>query len=208
MRAPLMEGSRIAALVAALAIACWAAVAGAEEKAVQAGQTFRDCSDCPEMEVIPAGSFLMGSSDQETARDVEAVVPRNEVRFAQRYMVGEHPQHPVSIERSFVLGKYRVTRGEFAAFVRETGYATDVGCMLWINHRYPVRPQAGWHNLGFTQTDRDLMVCPFWQDTRAYVAWLNSKIDGVESEKPKRPYRLLSDAEWEYAARAGTWSRG
>jgi formylglycine-generating enzyme required for sulfatase activity len=204
-RALIMPRNRIAALFAVLAIAlCWAAVAGAEEKAVQAGQTFRDCSDCPEMVVIPAGSFLMGSSDEETARDVEAVAPKNEVHFAQRYMASEHPQHSVSIEQSFALGKYRVTRGEFAAFVGETGYSTDGGCTLWIDHTYPVRPEAGWQNPGFIQTDRDPVVCVNWRDAKAYIAWLNGKLHDRRPAEGDGPYRLPSEAEWEYAARAGT----
>lgn len=191
----------MAALVAALGIAvCWAANVGAEKIPA----TFRDCSACPEMVVVPAGSFLMGSSAEETARDLEDVVPNKEVHFAQRFMASEHPQHPVSIERSFALGKYPVTRGEFAAFVRESGHSTEGGCTLWIDHAYPVRPEAGWQNPGCTQTDRDPVVCVSWQDARAYIAWLNGKAHGRMPADGDGPYRLPSEAEWEYAARAGT----
>jgi formylglycine-generating enzyme required for sulfatase activity len=180
------------------------AVAGPEEKTVQAGQAFRDCSDCPEMVVIPAGSFLMGSSAAETARDVEAVVPRNEFAYAKKEMASEQPQHSVNINQPFALGKYRVTRGEFASFVRETGYSAGTGCTLWIDHKYPVSPDAGWQNPGFPQTDRDPVVCVSWRDAKAYIAWLNAKFLGRIPAVGDGPYRLPSEAEWEYAARSGT----
>jgi formylglycine-generating enzyme required for sulfatase activity len=192
------------ALLAAVSIALGAvSIAGAEEMVRPVGQTFRDCSDCPEMVVVPAGSFLMGSSDEETARDVEAV-PSDESKFAQRFMLPEHPQHDVKIDRPFAIGKYRVTRGEFAAFVRETGYSTAGGCTLYINLHYPEHPEASWQNAGFTQTDRDPVVCVNWQDAKAYIAWLNGKLQGHASTAGKGIYHLPSESEWEYAARAGT----
>ncbi len=195
-------------VILSLALA-WAFVpratsAGADQSPPQVGQVFRDCSDCPEMVVIPPGSFLMGSSDEETARDLEAISPSDEREFAQRYLRYEHPQHEVRFERSFALGKYGVTRGEFAAFVRETGYSVDGGCKLFIDDSYPVRPDAGWQSPGFEQTDRDPVVCVSWQDAEAYIAWLNEKLQGRKPGKGNGPYRLPSEAEWEYAARAGT----
>jgi formylglycine-generating enzyme required for sulfatase activity len=183
--------------------------AGSEEKALQDGQTFRDCPDCPEMVVIPPGSFLMGSSDEETARDVEAIKPYDDLRhtqvvYAEKDFVSEHPQHQVRIDQRFSIGKYHVTRGEFAAFVRETGYLTNGGCTVWINHTYPDRVEASWRNPGFEQTDRDPVVCVNWQDAKAYIAWLNGKLHGHTSVDGDGPYRLPSEVEWEYAARAST----
>jgi formylglycine-generating enzyme required for sulfatase activity len=185
---------------------CCATVAGAEEKALQAGQTFRDCSDCPEMVVIPAGSFLMGSSAADTARDLElkAVLPNDERRFARESMSSERPQHPVGIDRPFALGKHRVTRGEFAAFVRETGYLIEGSCTLWSDRSNPVRHGVGWQDPGYTPTDRDPVVCVNWQDAKAYIAWLNGKLRGRAPADGDGPYRLPNDAEWEYAARAGS----
>jgi formylglycine-generating enzyme required for sulfatase activity len=147
------------------------------------------------MVVIPAGSFLMGSSDEETARELEAVAPSNERIYAQRYMSQERPQHPVSINRSFALGKYRVTRGEFAAFVRETGYSTRGGCTLYADLTYRMRPEAGWQNPGFTQTDLDPVVCVSWHDAKAYIVWLNGKLHDRTVLGGDGPYRLPSEAE-------------
>jgi formylglycine-generating enzyme required for sulfatase activity len=191
--------------IAALSIALGgAAVAGSDQQISQVGQTFRDCSDCPEMVVIPAGSFLMGSSAEEAARDLEYVVPKGEIKGAREDMSLEHPQHEVSFSRAFAVGKYPVTRGEFATFVHETGYSVENGCTVWIDHTYPLRQDAGWQNPGFSQTDRDPVVCVNRQDIKAYLAWLNGKLLGRLPSEGDGPYRLPSEAEWEYAARAGT----
>jgi formylglycine-generating enzyme required for sulfatase activity len=186
----------IAALIASVAVAVGSTVF-AEESVRQAGQIFRDCSDCPEMVVIPPGSFLMGASTEETARDL-AAVPHEDVALAQAAMAKERPQHMVTIDRPFAMGRYHVTRGEFTAFVRETAYPISGGCYLFANHKYQKRADAGWRNPGFVQTERDPVVCTSWNDAQAYTAWLNGKLpsDGR--------YRLPTEAEWEYAARAGT----
>lgn len=203
---------RIAGLLALLSFAlCCVDVALSEEQAARAGQVFRDCSDCPEMVVVPAGSFLMGSSAAETQRDLDAIVPFGDVpsfaaNYAKRDMAFEHPQHQVIIGHSFALGRYLVTRGEFSLFVRETGYSLDRGCTLWVDHKFPVRPEAGWQSPGFEQTDRDPVVCVNWHDAKAYIVWLNSKVHGPSTVASDGPYRLPTEAEWEYAARAGTRS--
>jgi formylglycine-generating enzyme required for sulfatase activity len=177
------------------------AVAGSSGQPTQSIESFRDCSDCPEMVTIPAGNFLMGSSDAETARDL-ALRGSN---FLARYFAGfEHPQHAVTIARAFGLGKYPVTRAEFAAFVRETGYSVPKGCIVYVAEKYRYHPDAGWRNPEFTQTDRDPVVCVSWRDARAYIAWLNGKVRGRSATYDEGPYRLPSEAEWEYAARAGT----
>ena len=76
-------------------------VAGAQE----VGQSFRDCSQCPEMVVVPAGSFVMGAPESEA-------MGRHD----------ERPQHRVTIPEDFAVGKYEVTRRQYAAFVSATGY--------------------------------------------------------------------------------------
>ena len=126
------------------------------------GDTFRDCATCPEMVVVPSGSFMMGSpADEQGRKDYEG------------------PQHRVTISKPFAVGKYEVTRGQFAAFVDAIGY--DAG--------------SCWRNPGFTQTDTHPVVCVSWHDAKAYIEWLSTT---------GQNYRLLSEAEWEYVARAGT----
>jgi formylglycine-generating enzyme required for sulfatase activity len=202
--------NRWTAALIALSITAFggAVVADAEAQTMQAGQTFRDCSDCPEMVVVPAGSFLMGSSAEDTARDLN-LLPIWGTWIARIFFLTarEHPQHPVTIARPFALGKYLVTRAEFATFVRETGYSmASWGCIVIENHRIKRGTAASWEHPDFTQTDRDPVLCVSWNDAQAYVAWLNAKLQraGKISTEGNGPYRLPSEAEWEYAARAGT----
>ena len=138
----------------------------------------RDCDGCPEMVVVPAGSFTMGSPDSEAGR-----WPR------------EGPRHTVTITRAFAAGRFEVTRGEFAKFVRETGYPAGGGCYYWTGSNVESQPSKDWRTPGFWQTARDPVVCVSWLDAQAYTRWLAAKTG--------KPYRLLTEAEWEYAARAG-----
>lgn len=127
--------------------------------------TFQDCDACPEMVVIPEGTFTMGS-------------PANELgRFDN-----EGPQREVSIKR-FAAGKFEVSFGEYRACIADGGCAHDPAADL--------RKDPLW-----ALDDRPVMNVNAG-DAEAYIAWLNSKVEGT-------PYRLLSEAEWEYAARAGT----
>lgn len=125
----------------------------------------------PEMVVVPAGRFTMGSTAEETTR----------FKASPELAAQEKPQHRVTITRPFALSKYPVTRGEYSAFVEATGYkGTDA-----------------WRSPGFAQTDKDPVVRVSYEDAKHYVAWLNQLSGGSA-------YRLPSEAEWEYAARAGT----
>jgi formylglycine-generating enzyme required for sulfatase activity len=140
------------------------------------GQPFKDCRGCPEMVVVPAGSFVMGATPDE-----EVASPReDQVRGA--------------IARPFAVGRFAVTRGEFAGFVASTGHKTDGDC-----HRIsePKREaERDWRSPGFTQDDRHPVVCVNWNDARAYAAWISSFTG--------KNYRLLSEAEREYVTRAGS----
>src|SRR5260370_40231388 len=116
----------------------------------------------------------------------------------------EAPQHQVSLP-SFALGKYDVTRGEYAAFVRETGYPAGDGCGRGrAIFKWEKDSKLTWENPGHAQTDRDPVVCVSWRDARAYIAWLNRKAHRGGAASADGPYRLPSEAEGEEAARAGT----
>ena len=157
------------------------------------GAGFRDCAECPQMVVIPAGKFTMGSPPEEKAWAASNGGSLGSV-------ADEAPQHTITLP-SFALGKYHVTRGEYAAFVRETGYSSADGCYETSMPRSAKQAGTSWQNPGFNQTDLDPVVCVSWPDARAYIAWLNKK---VSSNSADGPYRLPSEAEWEYAARGGS----
>ena len=135
------------------------------------------------MVVIGPGSFLMGAADGEDERE--------QIRDFER--ANTAPRHQVTIGYKFALGKYDVTRAEFSVFVGETGYQVSRPC---YGNAAAVGLPVTWRDPGFLQTDRDPVVCVSWQDAKAYLTWL--------SRKTGQHYRLPSEAEWEYAARAGT----
>ena len=153
------------------------------------GAVFRDCPDCPEMVVVPAGQFTMGSSASEKSWAANH-------GGSTKAVADEAPQHQVSLP-SFALGKYDVTRGEYAAFVRETGHAGD-GCGHGLG-KWNKDPRLSWKDPGFTQTDRDPVVCVSWNDAQEYAHWLSARTG--------KSYRLPSESEWEYAARGGTTTK-
>ena len=149
---------------------------------VGAGAILIDCPDfCPEMVVIPPGEYTMGSPASETGRDDD-----------------EGPLHRVTLDRPFAVGRFEVTRGEYAAFSKETGRAVSGGCLTDRKKTgtWEADPRGNWTDPNFRQTDRDPVVCVSWDDAQAYVQWL--------SRKAGHTYRLLSEAEFEYVARAGT----
>jgi len=145
----------------------------------QPGQRFRDCPTCPEMVVVPAGSYEMGSPASEEGRfDLEG------------------PVHRVTIADPFAVGMYEVTRAEFGRFVEATGYSTGDACLAYESGKFEERSGRLWRDPGFAQTDQHPVVCVSWEDAQGYVRWL--------SQETGQAYRLLSEAEWEYVARAGT----
>jgi formylglycine-generating enzyme required for sulfatase activity len=163
------------------------------------GTVFRDCPDCPEIVVVPAGNFTMGSSASEKSWAASHGANPESVS-------DESPQHNVSL-RSFALGKYDVTRGEYAAFVRETGHAAGDGCHESSMPKSNKKADESWQTPGYSQTDRDPVTCVSWEDAQAYITWLNDKLHKASSTSTEGAYRLPSESEWEYAARAGKTTR-
>lgn len=113
------------------------------------GQAFKDCADCPEMVVIPAGSFVMGSGVEEQKKAQEAGA-------SKEWTDREIPQRRVSVG-SFAAGIYAVTKGQFAAFVQAKGYRTEAergdGCFAWTGSEWKHEAQRNWRNPGFAQSD-------------------------------------------------------
>jgi formylglycine-generating enzyme required for sulfatase activity len=189
-----MTQTRIFCVLAVLALILTVSRPAVAAAARAQGTAFRDCPDCPEMIVIAAGSFTMGSPASEKAW---AATHGSDAAS----VADEAPQHKVSL-RSFALGKYDVTRGEYATFVRETGHPAGDGCGK-DSFKWNKQADLSWRNPGFDQTDHDPVVCVNWQDAQSYISWLNGKLRGSGSTLGSGPYRLPSESEWEYAARAG-----
>jgi formylglycine-generating enzyme required for sulfatase activity len=137
------------------------------------------------LKLMPVGTFTMGSNDPGRGRD-------------------EDP-HEVAITRPFYMGVYKVTVGQFKAFVKETGFQTEAeqpgkGALgLFPGNQWRNDPKRSWRDPGFEQTDEHPVVGVTWNDANAFCAWL--------SKKEGRHYRLPTEAQWEYACRAGWGSR-
>jgi formylglycine-generating enzyme required for sulfatase activity len=133
-----------------------------QEGALKPKDAFKECSACPEMVVVPAGSFLMGSVNFDGG------------------LSDERPQHRVTIARRFAIARFELTFDEWDACAAHGDCDTRVSAGSWGRGRQPV-------------------INVSWDDAQRYLAWL-SRLTG-------QPYRLLTEAEWEYAARAGDSTR-
>ena len=140
------------------------------------GESFSECRNCPTMRVLPAGEFLMGSpADEADRRDNE-------------------PQHKVTLARPFAISTTAVTWEQWEACVRDTwceGAAIDEALKLGIDGA----PNPAYRDYG---RGKRPAVGMSWYDAQHFVGWLNWKTGADDA------YRLPSEAEWEYAARAGT----
>jgi formylglycine-generating enzyme required for sulfatase activity len=157
--------------------------------------------------LVPSGEFKMGSG--ESAEETAAFFRKNygpDSLMAVSFK-DEHPQHRVRITKPFYLGTYHVTRGQFRQFVKVSGYKTDgekannPGAFGWNpeEKRFGFSKDYSWRNAGFEQTDEHPVINVSWNDAVAFCKWL--------SGKEGKTYRLPTEAEWEYACRAGTTTR-
>jgi len=133
----------------------------------------------PDMVTIPAGNFVMGDESKKSS-----------------------PQHKVNIP-SFKMGKYEITVKEFRQFVNDTGHKTQEKCWKWQeitpDHDWGINIVPGdWTMKQYAPSDDHPVMCVTWNDAKAYAKWL--------SDKTGRQFRLPSESEWEYAARAGSES--
>ena len=130
-----------------------------------------------EMVRIAAGCFAMGSAPEEVGRHDDEL------------------RHPSCVDE-FSISRHEVTRGQYAAFVRETGRETLDGCQIYGNGGWAFRAGHSWRNPGYAQSDDHPVTCVSRDDALAYSKWL--------SERRGRSFRLPTEAEWEYAARTGS----
>lgn len=170
------------AVLAALALQLFMSAAFAADP----NAPFRDCPDCPEMQRIPAGTFVMGTPGAPAQGDTRA----------------ESQATVVRIVRPFAMGRTEVTRREFRVFLIETAYEQKGDCVIWDDEqsRFSIdRPADSGDSADAELSDDQPAACVSWHDARAYVQWL--------AKKTGKPYRLPSESEWEYAARAGSASQ-
>jgi formylglycine-generating enzyme required for sulfatase activity len=138
---------------------------------------FRDCPTCPLMHILPPARFQQGDADNTSDGSPLA-----------------RPQHAVAIGYAFGLGVYEITVGEYKEFVDAT-HRPSSSCTTY-DGAWNERAGVDWSNTGFKQTSAHPVVCVSWGDATDYADWI--------SQKTGQHYRLPSDSEWEYAARAGS----
>ncbi len=163
------------AAVAAAALCLTAGLETSVDAAERAGKTFKDCATCPEMVVVPPGTFIMGSPETEKDRDKD------------------EGQHKVTIAYSFAVSRGPITWDQWEACARDAmcdGQAVETA-LRFDREGKPIQKYVD-HGRG-----NHPVVGVSWWDAQVFVGWLNKKTG-------KEKYRLLSESEFEYAARAGT----
>ena len=149
------------------------------DRDLKPGDSFRDCPDCPLMVVVPSGAFHMGAEQTTLMRD-GSLRPHGPVRR-------------IRIQRPFAVARFELSEAEFADFVADTGHRMASDCELSAQEE---AEHANRQADGQSAPKALPVVCVSWRDADAYVAWLAGRTG--------KPYRLLSEAEWEYAAGAGS----
>ena len=155
-------------------------VAGTPMDPVDADMAVLDCDVCPPMVKVPAGTFLLGTPEDEPGHVHD---------------VG--PQKSISIDE-FAVSRYEVTLAEYTAFISDTGFNDNAGCLVMgEGGGWYFDPEASWQSPGFSQESNHPVTCVSATAADAYVRWLNTQAKGAA-------YRLLSESEWEYVGRAGS----
>jgi formylglycine-generating enzyme required for sulfatase activity len=147
----------------------------AEDTGHAARKSFKDCAMCPEMVIVPPGSFIMGSPETE------------------KYREDDEGQHKVAIAYSFAVSKAPITWDQWEACARDAmcdGQAVETA----LRKESQGKPDQEYKDYG--RGDRPVIGVSWW-DAQVFVGWLNKKTG-------KDLYRLLSESEYEYAARAGS----
>lgn len=150
---------------------------------------------------IPGGCFMMGQTDAERRWLIQDA---GQDKY-KSYYADEAPRHEVCVD-GYWIGAYEVTRGQFAQFVRATGYRTDAERQgkAWVKDKstswkWKQVPGRSWRNIGYNQDDSHPAVAISFNDAKSFAAWLQRTVGGE--------FRLPTEAEWEYAARAGSSSK-
>jgi len=145
-----------------------------------------DCAGCPAIIHIDGGTFLMGTAAEDRLTDPRTGKPAT----------NDGPQHEVTVP-PFSIAQHEVTVAQFAAFIDATNYEPVGKCMEFSKPGgFVISDEFSWDKPGFPQTANEPVGCVSYYDAEAYAAWLAS----VTGEN----YRLPTEAEWEYAARAGS----
>ncbi len=154
-----------------------------QTKSLKVGEIFLDCDACPEMVVVPSGTYTMG----------QTAPPTDKFRITE-------PRHKITIAKPFAISKFEITRKEYERFIAQTGH--DVGNLCWTVERSgsKYRKNRSYRVTGMPRVDTYPTVCTNWLDAKAYVKWLNSS---AKANGKPGTYRLPTEAEWEYVARAG-----
>lgn len=161
-------------------------------------QTYTEPITGMEFVMVDGGCYQMGQTEKEKAYLLEEEGEKTYNKYFKR----ELPRHRVCVD-SFYMGRYEVTVGQWRKFIEETGYRSNSeknrekkGCFTFIDSSFDWKKGTAWNSPGYPVQEDFPVSCVSYQDAKRFIKWLNKKAD--------KEYRLPTEAEWEYAARAGT----